>query len=114
MPAWCILISSDLNLHREVLQGVLNALRPDLPVHAVAPVDLDSLPPCRKPRLVICNDEAVIRRTQPFAWILIFPEDENLAQIGIGDVRRTLPGASMQELVGVIDEVWSLPIPANP
>lgn len=113
MPERCILISSELNLHREVMQGVLLALRPDLPVHAIAPTDLDTMPACREPRIVICNDEDVIHRMQPFAWILLFPDDENLAKVGIGEVRRTLPGASMQELVGVIDEVWSLPLPAR-
>jgi hypothetical protein len=109
MLAPYILISSELNLHREVLEGVLQAQRPHLRVHAVAPADLAAWPADREPRLVICNDQAIIQRTHPFAWILLFPDGENLAQVGIGDDRRTLVDASIQELVGVIDEVWSLP-----
>jgi hypothetical protein len=109
-----ILISSELNLHREVIQGVLHALRPDLPVLAVAPADLDSLPASSHPRLVICNDLAVVHKMQPFAWILLFPDDENLALVSIADDSRTLTGASMLELVSVIDEIWSLPMPSAP
>lgn len=104
-----ILISSELNLHREVLEGVLHAQRPHLCVRAVAPTELDGWPDDREPRLVICNDRAVIQQTHPFAWILLYPDGENLAHVGIGDRRRTLIDASMQELVSVIDEVWSLP-----
>ena len=104
-----ILISSELNLHREVLEGVLLAQRPHLRVRTVAPADLDTLSYDREPRLVICNDRAIIQQTNPFAWILLFPDGENLAHVGIGDARRTLIDASMQELVSVIDEVWSLP-----
>jgi hypothetical protein len=108
MPGPYILISSELNLHREVLQGVLHAQRPHLPVHAVAPAELDALPTGCEPRLVICNDEAVIRQMHPSAWILIFADGQNVALVGIGDARRTLPDASMEELVSVIDELWSL------
>jgi hypothetical protein len=111
MPGPYILISSELNLHREVIQGVLHALRPDLPVLAVAPADLVSSPDCSNPRLVICNDMAVVHKTDPFAWILLFPDDENLALVGIAEDRRVMTGASILELVNVIDEVWSLPMP---
>jgi hypothetical protein len=108
MLAPYILISSELNLHREVLEGVLQAERPHLRVHAVAPADLHTWPDFRELRLIICNDQEIIRRTHPFAWILLFPDGKNLAQVGIGAARRTLNDASIQELVGVIDEVWSL------
>jgi hypothetical protein len=108
MPGPCILISSELNLHREAFVGMLLAHRPHLLVHAVAPSDLDTFPAGQEPHLVICNDQMIIQQTQPFAWILMFPDGENLAHIGIGDTRRTLTDASMQELVGVIDEIWSL------
>jgi hypothetical protein len=113
MPGPCILISSELTLHREVLQGVLHAQHPHLPVHAVAPAELDTLPEGRDPRLIICNDEAVIRKLHPSAWILLFPNDQNLAQVGIGDARRTLPDVSMEDLVSVIDELWSLQAPST-
>ena len=108
MPGPYLLVSSDLPLHREVLQGVLRAQLPHLPVHAVAPDALDALPTGCKPRLVICSDEAVIRKLLPDAWILLFPAGQNLTLVGIGDTRRTLPDATMQELVSVIDEIWSL------
>jgi hypothetical protein len=111
MPGPCILISSDLNLHREVLQGVLHAQRPRLPVHAVAPTDLDALPTGCEPRLIICNDKAVIRKMHPHSWILLFPDGEKRTQVGIGTARRTLPDASIKELVSVIDEIWSLQTP---
>lgn len=111
MPGPYILISSDLTLHREVLQGVLHAQRPHLPVHAVAPTELAALPSGCEPRLVICNDEIVIRQLHPSAWILLFPDGEKRTQVGIGTARRTLPDASIKELVSVIDEIWSLQTP---
>ena len=107
MPGPYILVASELSLHREVLQGVLHAQRPHLPVHAIAPDALDALPTGCEPRLVICNDEAVIRKMHPSAWILLFPDGQNLALVGIGDARRTLPDASLEDLVSVIDELWS-------
>ena len=109
MSSPCILISTELNLHREVLEGVLLAHRPHLRVHVVSPANVDAWPDCGEPRLVICSDQAVIERARPFAWILLYPDGENVAHVGIGDTRRTLFDASMQDLVSVIDELWAAP-----
>ncbi len=109
----CILICNDLALHREVLLGTLRVHRPHLRAHVVAPAEVAAVPGCADPRLVVCSDLSVVERLRPDAFILLYPGDENLAYVGIGGRLRTLFSPTVPQLLGVIDEVWPVPVHPN-
>jgi hypothetical protein len=101
-----MIVGTELALHREVLAGTLGHLRPGIPMHMVRPDQDDGPRPCEAPRLVIASDREMIERLQPFAWILLFPDDADLAIVSVGGNIRTIANASIEDLVAVIDEAW--------
>lgn len=103
----CMIIGTKLALHREVLAGALATLRPHIAVHAVEPGEVDDWACCSEPRLVIAADRALIDRLAPHAWILLYPDDTDLAIASVGGDVRPIPRATMEDLLGVVDAAWT-------
>ncbi len=101
-----LLIGSELALYREVLAGVFTALRPEVPVHAVAPAELDATVLCLRPWLVICSAVSTVVEGLAHAWILIHAEGSRDATVSVGGERRTIPSPTIEELLRLVDEVW--------
>jgi hypothetical protein len=104
---YCMIVGTELALHREVLAGTIGHLRPDIALHTVAPEELAQAGPCREPRLVIASDCDTIARFRPYAWILLFPGETDLAIASIEDTIRSIANASIDDILTVIDESWS-------
>lgn len=109
MTPECMVIANELGLYREVLAGALGALRPDICIQAVPPDPQQIRQACDEPRLVISTDDALISGLQPFAWILLYPDDTDLAVASIAGKVRSISNATITDLLAVIDEAWTSP-----
>lgn len=100
-----VLIGNELALHREVLAGAFRALRPDLLVHCVTHEELDGAVCALRPLLVICSVvSSTVTGCSP-AWIALYPDERDEALVSIAGERRTIPNASVVQLLGVMDEI---------
>lgn len=99
-----ILIANELPLHREVLTSAIRALRPDISIHAISHHELDLVLCDLCPLVVICSSANANHCGCSPVWILLFPDDRDEAIIYIAGEQRTIPNASIHELVGVMDE----------
>ena len=106
MGQYCMIVGTELALHREVLAGMIAHLRPEISLHVEGPDQLRSSTPCHAPRLVIASDCETITRIRPYAWILLFPGETDLAIAGIEDDVRPIANASIEDILTVIDESW--------
>jgi hypothetical protein len=103
---YCMIVGTELALHREALAGTLGQLRPEIPLHVVAPDQIDQPGSCQSPRLVIASDCGTIARLRPHAWILLFPGEADLAIASVDGHRRSIANASIEDILMVIDESW--------
>ena len=104
MPPPSLLIGSELSLYREVLVGTLHALRPGLAVRAVPVADLDTSVALLRPWLVICSAVTRVIEEVAQAWILLYPDNRGTV-VCIEGCRRPIPDPTIDELLGVIDEI---------
>lgn len=100
-----VLIGSNLPLYTEVLASAFAARRPDLSVRSTLQDDLDALVRELKPLLVICTLVSQTIADMSPAWISLFPDDRDEALVSIGGSRRTIPGATIAELLDIVDIV---------
>jgi hypothetical protein len=102
-----VLIANELPLHREVLASTFRTMRPDLLVHAIAHDELDLVICELRPLMVICSVINPSTCACSLAWITLYPDDRDEAVVQIDGVQRTIPNASIHQLLGVMDEVRS-------
>lgn len=108
-----VLIGTQLPLYREVLASTFRAMRPDLVVRAVPQEDLDATVRQLRPLLVICSSvSSTITDLSP-AWITLYPEERDEALISVAGNHRTIPGASVLDLLKVMDEAKASLYPKN-
>lgn len=105
MPQTDVLIGNHLPLYREVLSATFRTLRPDLLVCSVPQGDLDEKVRELRPLLVICSTVTATIADYSSAWIALYPEDRDEAVVSIGGRLRTIPHASVLELIGVMEEL---------
>jgi len=99
-----VLIANELPLHREVLVSAFRALRPDIVVHEISHHELALLLCDLCPLVVICSAaNATLCACSP-VWIALYPDDRDEAIVHIGGEQRTIPNASIHQLVSVMDE----------
>ena len=101
-----LLIGNELALYREVLAGVLQAMRPAISVRVVPAADLDATVACHRPWLVICSTMSAVVETSVPAWILLHPNETRDTIVSVRGERRTIPHPTVEELVQLVDEVW--------
>ncbi len=100
-----ILIGNNPPLYREVLAATFRQLRPEFVVCAVLPADLDDYVCIFQPWLVICSTVSTTISSHSPAWIALFPEDKDEAIVSVDGRRRSIPNATVLELLSVLDEV---------
>lgn len=104
-----VLIGNHLPLYSEALTATFQTLRPDLLVRSVPHGELDAMVRELRPLLVICNIVTTAIADCSSAWIALYPDDRDEALISIRGMRRTIPHASILELLDVLDEAGPLP-----
>jgi hypothetical protein len=100
-----LLIANELPLHREVLVSAFRTLRPDIVVHAIAHHELDLVLCDLRPLVVICSAANATMCSCSPVWIALYPDERDEAVIHIDGEQRTIPNASIHQLMSVMDEV---------
>ena len=103
-----VLIGNHLPLYSEALSAAFRTLRPELLVRSVPHGELDAMTRELRPLLVICSRVTTAIADGASAWIALYPDDRDEAIVGIGGERRTIPHASVLELLDVLDEAGPL------
>jgi hypothetical protein len=107
MPHIDILIGNTPPLYREVLAATFCKLRPEFVVCAVPHTDLDDYVCKFRPLLVICSNVSTTISSHSPAWIALYPDDKDEAIVSIDGRRRSIPNATVLELLSVLDDVRS-------
>jgi hypothetical protein len=90
-----IVVANEPRAYREVLAAAVQELRPQLEVLAVEPAELDGAVARLAPRLVVCSQLSEVVETRAPAWVVLYPEGEGRAVIGVGGRRTALNGGSI-------------------
>ncbi len=99
------LVANDPRAYREVISGALTRLRPLIEVSAALPEELDEAVARVRPHLVICSHLTAAARAACLAWVVLYPDGENLAEIGgAGGRTALLAGVGVADLLSVVDE----------
>lgn len=99
-----VLIANEPRFYREGLAAAMQLLRPGLDVIRTEPDNLDGDVGRHRPQVVICSQLTAAVLAGIAIWILLYPEGENHAVIGIGEQRMTVPGIEFDRILTVIDE----------
>jgi hypothetical protein len=102
-----VLIGSNQPLYSEVLASTFQAMRPDLRVRSTPEGDLDALVCELRPMVVICSMVSPTISDCSSIWIRLYPEDRDEALVSIRGVQQTIPGATVGELLQLIDIIRS-------
>ena len=108
-----VVVGNEPRYYREALVAAFRCLRPHLDVLLVEPADLDDVSTCRGD-VVVCSHLSQAIRSHALAWIVLYPEAENRAVIGLAGRERSVASADIDDLLDVIDEAERLTRVAAP
>ena len=107
------LVANDPRVYREVIADALKRLRPLIEVSLAEPEDLEREVGRRRPHLVICSRISAAVQAGCLAWLVLYPEGEDRAEIGrAGGHTTLLPGVGVDDLLSMVDETELLCRPA--
>ncbi len=100
------LVANDPRVYRELIANSLRRLRPLIEVSAALPEELKEAVGRVRPHLIICSQlSAAIVRGGCLAWVVLYPDGEDLAEIGgAGGRTALLAGVGVADLLSVVDE----------
>ncbi len=101
-----VVVANEPRAYREVLAAAVHELRPGLEVQAVEPEELDGIVGRDLPHLVVCSRLSEVIETRAPAWVVLYPEGEGRAVIGLGGRRTALSGGRIDfaRILMLIDE----------
>ncbi len=97
------LIANEPRTYREALVEALRQSRPQLEVNAVEPEALDTEVERFDPHLVVCSRKGEIPRNGPLTWVMLYPDEQNLAEVRTADGRATIVGIGFDDFLAVVD-----------
>ncbi len=100
-----MLLANDPRSYREVMAGVVQALRPHVEVTIIDPENLDTDVARLNPHLVLCSRLTHTVRTQSLGWIVLYPEGDRCALISVAGTRTAVEEIEFQQVLSVVDEV---------
>lgn len=100
------LVANDPRVYREVIVDALKKLRPLIEVSNADPDELDREVGRLRPHLVICSRISAAARAGCLAWVVLYPNGEDRAEIGggAGGGAMLLSGVGVNDLLSVVDE----------
>ena len=99
-----ILVANELCTYRETIADVFQELRPHFEVHCIDPDDLDREIARLRPHMVLCSQLTEAVRSL-LAWILLYPDGENRAEISTAGERMTLCDVEFDHLLSILDKI---------
>ena len=100
-----IVVANEPHSYRDALAVALRCLRAELEIITAEPADLSAEIARVQPRLVICSRLTSAVEQQVGAWIVLPADRAAPAVVCVGDQRRVLPEAHLQDLVAVADKL---------
>ena len=102
-----VLVANELCTYRQTIADGFQELRPHFEVHCVDPDDLDQEIARVRPHMVLCSrlTDAV---QSLLAWILLYPDGENRAEISTAGERMTLIDVKFDHLLSILDKIEML------
>lgn len=99
-----VLLANEPRTYREVLFEVLRWRRPKLEVHVAEPGALGVEVERLHPHLVVCSQDRRAVRNSCLAWVRLYPDGENLAEIFTTGGRATIVGMEFEDFLSVVDD----------
>jgi hypothetical protein len=102
-----IVFSNQPLSYREAMANVVRALRPEADVTQCDPQNLETEIARVQPQLVICSDLADSIRSRLLAWVMLYPDGQDLATYSIAGRERQLVGIDLSGVLSLVDDVVS-------
>jgi hypothetical protein len=99
-----VLIANEPRAYRDVQGGMLRELCPWAEIHITEPWQIPAEFDSFRPHLVICSELTDPIKDRAFAWVLLYPDDANLAVACVDNRQWVIQRVSMEDLVGVVEE----------
>ncbi len=101
-----VLVANDPRVYREVISDALGRMRPLVEVVVAAPEELDGTVARVRPHLVVCSRRSAVVEREALAWVVLYPDGEDRAELGGGAGVRAalLAGVKLADLLLVVDE----------
>ncbi len=113
MEHWCILLANEPRSYREVIAGTLRQLRPQWPIADVEPEVLPAhLGRCARP-FVIASRLSELARQRACGWVLLYPDYEDRAVIGLAGEETTVEGLDFDGLLAALDRAEAVALAAG-
>ncbi len=97
------LIANEPRTYREALVHALHELRPQVEFSTVESDELERGVERFCPHLVVCSRVCDAAQSGTLTWVILYPEDENRAEVIIAGKRITIAGIRFGDLLSVID-----------
>lgn len=100
------LVANDPRVYREVIADAFQRMWPLTEVSTAEPEDLDQEVARLRPHLVICSRISAVARVGCLAWVVLYPEGKDVAEIGGngGEHTTLLNGVVVKDLLSVVDQ----------
>jgi hypothetical protein len=103
MEKMSVLIANEPRTYREVLVDALRELRPQVEVSAVESYSLVAEIERLRPHLVVCSWLSVVMPAGPLSWVVLYPHEENRAEVFTAGEHATIAGIRFGDLLTIID-----------
>ena len=98
-----VLIANEPRTYREVLVDALRELRPQVEVSTVESYGLVAEIERLRPHLVVCSWLSVVMPAGPLSWVVLYPHEENRAEVFTAGEHSTIAGVGFADLLSIID-----------
>ena len=99
-----VLVANELCSYREAIGQVLGELRPNVEIHCVDPKDLDREIVRVRPHVALCSRLTDTVRSL-LAWVLLYPDGENRAEVSTAGERMMLFDVDFDHLLSILDKI---------
>lgn len=98
-----VLVANSPQAYQEAISVTLAMLRPHVEVSTTHPGDLDGAVLRLAPHLILCSQVTEAIENSASAWIELYPDGASQATFGLNQRRNTLPAASLEDLLAILD-----------
>jgi hypothetical protein len=114
MEPWCILLANEPRCYREVIAAALRRQRPHWAITDVEPEELPAhLGRCAR-EFVIASRLSEPERQRACGWLLLYPDFEDRATIGVAGHETTVEGLDLDALLAVLERAEAVALATGP
>jgi hypothetical protein len=99
-----VLVANEPRTYREAIADTLRQLRPHIEVNAVEPDGLETEIGRFRPHLVVCSRAFAAVQVGLLAWVTLYPDGENRAEIATSGKLVTIANVGFGDLLAILDE----------